>query len=160
MRKNNMSIPTDLMLEAQEIDMMDNEIASEMILPEGKFSKGALNRLVKELNVVLGLFQDSYPEFEEDITIFPEEFVVKLQMVGSAAADAGVDFDFNPAEIEDDRDLAILSGRLKKLGKEKTFKKFLEDNTLIPEEEVVEETVVQEEPTPTTDVEAIFARRM
>ena len=153
-----MSIPTDLMIEAQEIDAIDEQIAQEIILPEGKFTKGALNRLVKELNVVLGYFQDSYPEFEEDITIFPEEFVVKLQMVGAAAADAGVDFDFNPAEIGDDRDLAILSGRLKKLGKEKTFKKFLEDNTLVPEEEVVEETVVEEEAP--VDVEAIFAGRM
>tara|TARA_R110002110_G_scaffold129341_2_gene309450 strand:+ start:809 stop:1276 length:468 start_codon:yes stop_codon:yes gene_type:complete len=155
-----MSIPTDLIAEAgmvgAEQDAMMQQM-QEQITPQGKFSKNALNRLVKELNVVLEMFQQTYPEFEEDITIFPEEFVTSLSMVKSAADDAGVDFEINMEEISDDRDLAMIAGQLRRLGKDKTLKKFLEANTLMPEEEVVEEEVVTEEP---VDMDAMFAGRM
>jgi hypothetical protein len=155
-----MSIPTDLIAEAgmvgAEQDAMMQQM-QEQITPQGKFSKNALNRLVKELNVVLEMFQQTYPEFEEDITIFPEEFVTSLSMVKSAADDAGVDFEINMEEISDDRDLAMVAGQLRKLSKDKTLKKFLEANTLMPEEEVVEEEVVTEEP---VDMDAMFAGRM
>ena len=142
-----MSIPTDLMAQASAIGAQDELIEAEaMILPEGKFSVGALNRLVKELNGVLELFGESYPEFEEDITIFPQEFVQSLNMVGAAAADAGVEFEIVFEDIADDRDLAMVAGQLRKLAKDKTLQKFLQESTLVEEEPVVEEEVVVEEP--------------
>ena len=46
-----MSIPTDLMAQASAIGAQDELIEAEaMMLPEGKFSAGALNRLVNELH--------------------------------------------------------------------------------------------------------------
>ena len=157
-----MSIPTDLMAEAGMVGAEQDAMMEQMqqqITPQGKFSKNSLNRLVKELNVVLEMFDQTYPMFEEDITIFPEEFVSSLTMVKSAADDAGVDFEINMEEISDDRDLAMVAGQLRKLGRDKTFKRFLEANTLMPEEEVVEEEVVVEEEAP-VDIDAMFAGRM
>ena len=156
-----MSIPTDLIAEAGMVGAEQDAMMQQMqqqITPQGKFSQNALNRLVKELNVVLELFGQSYPEFEEDITIFPEEFVSSLTMVKSAADDAGVDFEITLEEISDDRDLAMVAGQLRKLGKDKTFKRFLEANTLMPEEEVEEEGVITEEPNE-VDIDEYFARR-
>ena len=142
-----MSIPTDLMAQASAIGAQDELIEAEaMMLPEGKFSAGALNRLVNELNGVLELFGESYPEFEEDITIFPQEFVQSLNMVGAAAVDAGVDFEIVFEDIADDRDLAMLAGQLRTLAKDRAFQRFLQESTLVEEEPVVEEEVVVEEP--------------
>lgn len=155
-----MSIPTDLLAQAQEVGAEQDVLReATMVVPEGKFTKNALNRLVKELNAVLELFQQSYPEFEEDITIFPEEFVTSLDMVATAAADAGVDFELDMQSIRDDRDLAMVAGQLRNLAKDKTFKKFLESNTIMGDEEVVEEEVAVEEPMP-EDMDAMFAGRM
>jgi len=155
-----MSIPTDLMAQASAIGAQEEMIEEVAIMqPQGKFSSGALNRLVKELNGVLQLFGETYPEFEEDITIFPQEFVQSLNMVSAAAADAGVEFEINMEEITDDRDLAIVAGQLRKLAKDKTLQKFLQESTMVEEEPVVEEEVV-EEPVMEADIDAMFAGRM
>ena len=158
-----MSIPTDILAQAEEIgaeqDMMQEQAMTEMA-PQGKFSMDALNRLVKELNVVLDMFGETYSEFAEDITVFPPEFVTALSMVKSAADDSGVGLEIDFAEITDDRDLAIVAGKLRELANSKEFKKFLEDNTLTPDDEVVGEgEVVVEEAAP-EDMEAMFAGRM
>ena len=157
-----MSIPVqDIIAQAGQVGMEEDALLQEQFMseaPQGKFTVDALNRLVKELNVVLEMFGEVYPEFAEDIAVFPQEFVAALSMVRSAAEDAGVGFDLEFAEITDDRDLAILSGKIRKLGKDKTFQKFLEDSTLMPEEEVVVEEVVEEE-VPVDDIDAMFAGR-
>ena len=158
-----MSIPTDILAQAEELgaeqDMMQEQAMTQMA-PQGKFSMRALNQLVKELNVVLELFGETYPEFAEDITVFPEEFVTALSMVQSAAEDSEVGLELEFAEIKDDRDLAIIAGRLRKLGQSKEFQKFLADNSLTPEDEVmVEEEVVVEE-APVEDIEAMVAGRV
>lgn len=156
-----MSIPTDMLAQAEAVGQQQQMMLDQtMIVPEGKFSKGALNRLVKQLNVVLEMFDQSYPEFNEDITVFPPEFVTSLEMVMTAANDAGVDFDLDFEEIKDDRDLAMVAGKLSKLAKDKTFKRFLESNSLRPEE-AEEETVVEEETVEMpSDMDEMFARRM
>lgn len=155
-----MSIPTDLMAEVTAVGAEGEAIMqnmTEQITPRGKFSKNSLNRLVRELNKVLELFEQTYPEFEEDITEFPEEFVSSLSMVASAAEDADVDFELNMEEISDDRDLAMIAGQLRKLSRDKKFKKYLQASTIVPEEEVVVEEEVVEEP---VDIDAMFAGRM
>ena len=158
-----MSIPVqDIIAQAGQVGMEEDALLQEQFMseaPPGKFTVDALNRLVKELNVVLEMFGEVYPEFAEDIAVFPQEFVAALSMVRSAAEDAGVGFDLEYAEITDDRDLAILAGKIRKLGKDKTFQKFLEDSTLMPEEEVVVEEVVEEE-VPVDDIDAMFAGRV
>ena len=158
-----MSIPVqDIIAQAGQVGMEEDALLQEQFMseaPQGKFTVDALNRLVKELNVVLEMFGEVYPEFAEDIAVFPQEFVAALSMVRSAAEDAGVGFDQEYAEITDDRDLAILAAKIRKLGKDKTFQKFLEDSTLMPEEEVVVEEVVEEE-VPVDDIDAMFAGRV
>ena len=99
------------------------------------------------------------PVFEEDITVFPQEFVQSLSMVNAAAGDAGVEFEIVFEEISDDRDLAMLAGQLRKLSKDKTFQKFLQESTMVKEEPVVEEEVAVEEEVP-ADIDAMFAGRM
>ena len=116
--------------------------------------------MVKELNVVLEMFGETYPEFAEDIAVFPQEFVTALSMVKSAADDSGVGLELEFTEITDDRDLAIISGRLRELAKSKEFMKFLEENTLVPEEEVVVEEEVLVPEAPVEDMEAMFAGRV
>ena len=128
--------------------------------PQGKFTAGALNRMIKELNVVLEMFGETYPEFAEDITVFPQEFVTALSMVKSAADDSGVGLELEFTDITDDRDLAIIAGRLRELAKSKEFMKFLEENTLVPEEEVVVEEEVLVPEAPVEDMEAMFAGRV
>jgi len=157
-----MSIPTDLMAEAQAVGAEQDVLReATMITPQGKFSKNALNRLVKELNVVLEMFEQSYPEFEEDITVFPEDFVRMLDMVASAASDAGVDFELDMQSIVDDRSLMMVAGQLRKLSKDKTFKKFLESNSIMGEDEPEAEVVVEQEVVATPqDMDAMFAGRM
>lgn len=152
----------DLMAEAEAVGKQEQMIAdSAMITPQGKFSKNALNRLVKELNVVLDMFEQSYPEFEEDITVFPEDFVRMLDMVASAASDAGVDFELDMQSITDDRSLMMVAGQLRKLSKDKTFKKFLESNSIMGEDEPEAEVVVEQEVVATPqDMDAMFAGRM
>jgi hypothetical protein len=157
-----MTIPTDLLTQAQEIGAEQDVLReATMITPQGKFSKNALNRLVKELNVVLEMFEQSYPEFEEDITVFPEDFVRMLDMVASAASDAGVDFELDMQSITDDRSLMMVAGQLRKLSKDKTFKKFLESNSIMGEDEPATEVVVEQEVVATPqDMDAMFAGRM
>tara|TARA_Y100000004_G_scaffold186847_1_gene238869 strand:+ start:4255 stop:4728 length:474 start_codon:yes stop_codon:yes gene_type:complete len=157
-----MSIPSDLLTQAQEVGAEQDVLReATMITPQGKFSKNALNRLVKELNVVLQMFEQSYPEFEEDITVFPEDFVKMLDMVASAASDAGVDFELDMQSITDDRSLMMVAGQLRKLSKDKTFKKFLESNSIMGEDEPETEVVVEQEVVATPqDMDAMFAGRM
>ena len=157
-----MSIPMDLMAEAQAVGAEQDVLReATMITPQGKFSKNALNRLVKELNVVLEMFEQSYPEFEEDITVFPEDFVRMLDMVASAASDAGVDFELDMQSIVDDWSLMMVAGQLRKLSKDKTFKKFLESNSIMGEDEPEAEVVVEQEVVATPqDMDAMFAGRM
>ena len=56
-----MSIPTDMLAQAEAVGQQQQMMLDQtMIVPEGKFSKGALNRLVKQLNVVLEMFDQTY----------------------------------------------------------------------------------------------------
>ena len=157
-----MSLPPELMMQAQELDQTSEQMMDDLPLPEGKFSKGALNRLVGSLNEVLALFQDEYAMFEEDQTMLPREFVEKMMMVSTAAGDADVDFDISIDDISDDRDLALVAGKLSKLAKDRDFKRFLEASTLPGQTDVVEEPM-PEEPMPEeapVDIDAMFAGRM
>lgn len=157
-----MSLPPELMMQAEELDRTSEQMMDNLPLPQGKFSKNALNRLVGALNEVLKMFQDEYAMFEEDQTMLPQDFVEKMMMISSAAGDADVDFDISIGDISDDRDLALAAGKLSKLAKDKDFKRFLESSSLPgtkeePMEEPMEEAMPKKEP---VDMDAMFAGRM
>ena len=63
--------------------------------------------------------------------------------------------------IVDDRSLMMVAGQLRKLSKDKTFKKFLESNSIMGEDEPEAEVVVEQEVVATPqDMDAMFAGRM
>ena len=157
-----MSLPTELLMQAQELDENAEEIRANLPIPEGKFSQDAVNRMIGALNEVLMLFEDEYPMVEEDMTMFPEDLVDKLMMIDMATEDADVDFDISIGDISDDRDLALVAGKLTKLAKDRDFKRFLQSDSMTGDEEVIEEEVTveempEEEP---MDMDAMFAGRM
>ena len=155
-----MSIPQDIMAEAEQVGAaMDAEMSSALAAaaPQGKFSARALNALVAELNAILPMFgAPLYPEFAEDITVFPPEFVEQIMMLAGAAEQAGIDSGIDLSDIEDDRDLAKLAGVLKILAANEAFIAFLQTPV---EEEVVEE-VVEVAPEEEMMEEDLFAARM
>jgi hypothetical protein len=156
-----MSIPQDIAAEADALGAaLDTEMnqAIAEAAPQGNFSARALNAVVRELNALLPLFgAPAYPEFTEDQTVFPPEFVEQLMMVAGAAGQAGVTFDMDLAMVEDDRDLAMLAGLLKTLGAEEAFIAFLQQPI---EEEVVAEETVAVAPTDEITEEDLFVERM
>ena len=156
-----MSIPQDIMAEAEQVGAaMDAEMSSALAAaaPQGQFSARALNALVAELNAILPMFgAPLYPEFAEDITVFPPEFVEQIMMLAGAAEQAGIDSGIDLSDIQDDRDLAKLAGVLRTLAENEEFIAFLQ--TPVEEEVVVEETVTE---TPDEEIieEDLFAARM
>jgi len=121
------------------LSMEEDAMFMEMA-PKGKFSKAALNSLVKAHNKVSEMFGlPEYPAFDADQTEFPVKFVRELAMIMAAVEDAiaagevGQEMAIDLASVKGDRDLASLAGRLDMLAKSKDFRKWLSSK---PEEEV------------------------
>jgi len=103
------------------------------IAPKGRFTKMALNGLVRAHNKILPLFgiKDEYPLFASDVTEFPVEFVKPLGMVQMAVEDAAeedvvpMELTFSLDDITEDRSLTMLTGKLDRLSKMRDFKTFL-----------------------------------
>jgi hypothetical protein len=145
---------------AEEVDATE-DLMRESVAPEGDFSAAKLNAVVDALNDVLELMgAPEYPTFEEDIEVFPIEFVQQLEMINAALTDAGMDdLALVMAEISDDKDLTLLAGQIASLAGNKDFMRFLKQQTPAapPEETVeVEETIE----TPEGDTDALMMQRM
>jgi hypothetical protein len=145
----------------QEQDAELNEMAS----PQGDFTKKGLNALVGAYNAIAEMFGQSpdYPMFGEDAGMLPEDFVAALMMVEAAVAEAvaaGVlseEMGFSLADIVDDASLKVLAGKLTSIAKEQAFIAWMREGGEAPEEEMVEEEVVE---APVEDVDALFASRV
>ena len=148
------------------LKMEEDAMFAEMA-PKGKFTKGALNSLVKVHNKVTEMFGlEPYATFTEDITEFPANFVRELAMVMNAVQDAIDAGELEPemaidlSVVKTDRDLASLAGRLDMLSKSKDFRKWLSSPR---EEEMVEEPEMETEQTgepSQEEVDAMFMERM
>ena len=153
-------VATDM---AAQVDQ--NEMAlTEAMAPEGEFSMARLNAVVDAMNDVVALMPDveEYPTFEEDIDIFPPEFVDYFNMINTALRDAALnelEIDFMTAA--DDRDLAALAGALKSIAKNSEFKRHLKNavSAAPVEEEVIEEVPLEGEPM-MEEVDTLFMDRM
>jgi len=103
--------------------------ASDDMLPTvtGRFSKAALNGLVKSFNSALEVagFPGDYPAFSGDQTSLPTDFVRGLAMMADAAeeTDSGVSITLDG--VADDRGLMLLAGKLDALAKSDAFKKMM-----------------------------------
>jgi hypothetical protein len=146
-------------------EQADESMFAEMA-PKGRFTKKALNNLVKAANRLLPLFEQepSYPMFEEDVEVFPTDFVRVLAMFQgavNAAVDSemiGEDMDFQMEDIVDDMAVNLIAGKLSSLAKSKDFKNFLKNP---PEEEITEEEVEEETAAPTNEeLDSLFAGRL
>lgn len=119
------------MATGMEQEVVDNEAIiaeGQVALPEGDFSAGKLNMMVGALNEVLGQMPEvpEYPEFQEDIEVFPQEFVDAIEMVNQVASDVGLDeVVIEVGVIGDDTDLTAAAGQLKALATSREFKQML-----------------------------------
>lgn len=147
----------------------DEEAIFQEMAPQGKFSKKAMNSLVKSANELLPSFgqEPTYPTFEEaTITQFPTDFVRVLAMFQgavNAAVDAEMvdaEYDFMMEDLTDDRAVMMLAGKLKQLARQRDFKAFLKNPPM--EEEAPgapQPDNEMNEPSP-EDINALFAKRM
>lgn len=125
-------IEPELQEKALEATRAEDEMYAA-IAPKGKFSKMALNGLVRAHNKILPLFgiKEEYPLFESDITEFPVEFVKQIGMIQEAVKEASeedvvpMELTFSIDDITEDRSLTMLTGKLDRLSKLKDFKTFL-----------------------------------
>jgi hypothetical protein len=129
--------------------MLDDELPSI----RGMFSETAINALVDAANAALeaGGFDGDYPEFTEDVTEFPGEFIRLLAMLADAAEESGAAVDLSMDGIEDDRDVAMLASQLKQLASDERFVSMMSEApeveasvTVSPGGEVDEETLMME----------------
>ena len=135
--------------------MMDEMFTSAA--PKGRFSKGVMNALVRVYRDAQKAMNfpeaEMYPEFGEDITEFPPEFVRGLAMLASAAEDYGQPDIITLDGITKDEDVARLAAKVEALLADSEFLAFL-DSPMEGGEEAVEMT--EEGP---DDMEAMFAER-
>lgn len=149
--------------EAEQAD--EEQFAS--IAPRGDFSKKAMNNLVSAANRLLPAFEQTpdYPTFNEDVEVFPTDFVRVLSMfqgaVNAAAVNGAIDeqFDFEMEDITDDASLNFVAGKINNLAKSREFKNFLKNPP--PEEEVEEEVIEKGTAAPTNEeMDTLFAGRL
>ena len=161
-----MSIPQDLMMQAQEIGAgMDQaqQQGMQIAAPQGQFTARALNALTKEVNKILTMLgeQTPIPDFTADQTTFAPEFMQALMAIMSIASDAQMPIDMMLSEIRTDQDVARLAALIKRLSDSKEFKDYLTQGPepMEMEEEITEE-VMPEGSTPVMSDEELFASRV
>lgn len=159
---------------------MDDEAMYAEMAPRATnrpFSRKALNNLVKATNRLLPLFgQDpTYPEFDEDIQVFPTDFVRVLAMFQGAANEAvdtdilDMEMDMLMEDITDDQAVNMLAGKLTQLAQSKEFKRFLTEAMEEPEGMEMEEPMegetapagsMEPEEMAQDEIDNLFANRM
>ena len=159
--------PREMEISVSEAQRGDED-AFAALAPRGDFSRKAMNALVKATNRLLPLFDQSpdYPEFSEDVEVFPTDFVRVLGMF-QGAVNAAVDAemapesaDFMMEEITDDRSLQLLAGRLNQLATDREFKKFLKNPPMEEESEEAPEAVNQMNEMGEAQMDAIMMGRV
>lgn len=112
-------------------DMVQEE--QDMNLPKisGRFSKQALNGLVKAFNGALTAagFPGDYPMFNEDQLVLPVDFVRGLMMMADAAIETESGVDLTLDGVTDDRGLAMVAAKLQALAKSDAFKKAMSEES-------------------------------
>lgn len=172
-------IPSDVAPEViqgqEQIAVQEDQLVGEF-QPTGRFSKKSLNTLVKvtkQLQPMFGLNAD-YPNFTEDQTEFPIEFVRLLLMFKQSIDDAivedvvGEEETFTLEEITDDKSIQLLAGKLGMVARDKKFKKWLarpeaEAPTEVPAEDIP--PLYDEERTPLPEasdqsIDSLFMERL
>ncbi len=146
-RIENEDVAPEVLQGMEQTAVAEDELVGEF-QPRGNFTRKPLNALVvqaKKGQPLYGLKAD-YPNFPEDQTELPIEFVRLLLMFKQSIDDAIVadvldeEDTFVLEDITDDSSLKILAGKLGKVFRNSKFKKFL----ATPDEEVVELSPAEE----------------
>ena len=125
-----MSIPQDLMTQAATIgagmDQLEQQ-GMQMGAPQGKYSARAMNALVDVVNEMMMQMGEAtpYPEFTEDQTMFPQDFMQMLMSIMTIAEQAGVPVEMSLSDIVSDRDVAKLVATRLSNAKDKRMQDFL-----------------------------------
>ena len=143
-----MSIPQEMMMQAETIGAgMDQAQMQGMqiITPQGKYSARALNAVVDVINEIMPMFGEPMPmsQYNEDMTMLPQELMNALMAIMAIAEQAGIPIDMEISAIVSDNDLAKLAALMKRLAKDKKLKDFL---TQGEKEEVTEEVTMESAP--------------
>jgi hypothetical protein len=161
-------VATDMAMQVDENEMG----LKEAMVPEGEFTAVRLNAVVDAMNDIVTLMPDveEYPVFEDDIEVFPTEFMDYFNIINTALTDAAMDELVIEVEtVQDDQDLARVAGELGSIAKNGEFKRFLKNQykgAAAPvEEEVIEEfPMVEEGPigpeAPMEEMDTLFMERM
>ncbi len=151
----------------------DDEMAFEEMAPTGNFSAKSLNKLVKEANRLLPLFDQTpnYPQFTNNEQRLPTDFVRVLAMFEGAIQDA-IDKDmldeemgFEISEITNDPMLNMVAGKISSVAGSKDFRRYLKEMPDEMGEEMKsdnDEMMVEEESEEpnTRNVDALFLERL
>ena len=158
--------PEAVLAQADQLDTA-KDAAFGAASPEGEYTAKGLEPLANAINKVMPLFDAEPVELPTEAPegILPMEYMRPLEMIRSAAMDAGMeDMVFDTESIVDDRSAVDVAARIEALAKSQPFKTFLKSR--MPEaveEEVVEEDVAADvggaEVNP-ADLEGLFASRM
>lgn len=160
-----MSIPQGLMDQAATIgagmDQLEQQ-GMQMGTPQGKYSARAMNALVQVVNEIMTMMGEAspYPEFTEDQTMFPQDFMQMLMSIMTIAEQAGVPVEMSLSDVVSDRDVAKLVALLKRVAKDKRVQDFLSQQEEPGEMEVTEEMEVAPEGGMEVSDEELFASRM
>ena len=160
-----MSIPQGLMDQAATIgagmDQLEQQ-GMQMGTPQGKYSARAMNALVQVVNEIMTMMGEAspYPEFTEDQTMFPQDFMQMLMSIMTIAEQAGVPVEMSLSDVVSDRDVAKLVALLKRVAKDKRIQDFLSQQEEPGEMEVTEEMEVAPEGGMEVSDEELFASRM
>jgi len=151
----------------------EDEMMYEEMAPSGRFSRKALNNLVKATNRLLPLFEQTpdYPQFDADLDgKLPTDFVRVLAMFQgavNAAVDADVldsEMDFVMEDMTDDMALQSIAGKITSIAGNREFRSFLRNPPQMEEEPEMEESGAEaamegEDMTP-EQMDNLFAGRM
>ena len=151
----------------------EDEMMYEEMAPSGRFSRKALNNLVKATNRLLPLFEQTpdYPQFDADLDgKLPTDFVRVLAMFQgavNAAVDADVldsEMDFVMEDMTDDMALQSIAGKITSIAGNREFRSFLRNPPEMEEEPMEEvsgaEAAMEGEDMTPEQMDNLFAGRM
>jgi hypothetical protein len=156
--------------EEEDVGMLEDDLY-EQSGPQGRFSKKAMNSLVKAANDVATLFgiTDKLPPVASDAPSFPPELLRVIFMFKDAMEDA-IEMDMLSEEampqlegISDDAGIMMLAGKLQMAAKDKNFKKFLKkpsEKSMKVEVEVESEEESSPEEMSSDEMDKMFMSRM
>lgn len=144
-----MKMPEALVNAAAKADRtLESALLTEIPTPRRPYSDKVLKNLVMAAAKASMLFGAPVEVEIKDASRLPPDLVRTLAMLEQAAADYGSPFPVSIREAQTDDALVAIAAHLLALVKDQGFKDFLEQDAAPDAEQVEEEVMGEEEPTP------------